>query len=115
MPGCRAGFAGSRFEVKALRAGWSGHGGKGPQPGEDLGEQAVAAREAQDQVAGTAGQPAGNGDEPAAEDGDHDFAAADAVAREDVHATVATVNRCSRAAMLAATRARHIQALLTWG
>ncbi len=54
-----------------------------PEPGEDLGELAAAGREPQDQLPGVAGQPARDGDEAAAEGGDHGLAAADAMTGHD--------------------------------
>ena len=67
-----------------LRVCGSGGCGQFPQPGQDLGEQAVAGRQPQDQVAGVADQPAGDGDQPPAQGGDHGLAAAYAVPRQDV-------------------------------
>jgi hypothetical protein len=84
MPGCAPGSRFPGVPVGALRAGWSGHCGEGAQAGEDLGEQAVAGREPQDERPGVAYQPCGDGDETAAEGGDHGFAAAGAVPFQDL-------------------------------
>jgi len=87
---------GSRFEGLSAGRGWravdedgepglkvrrSGGCGQVPQPGQDLGQEAVAGREPQGQVAG---QPAGDGDQPPAQGGDHGLAAAHAVPVQDV-------------------------------
>jgi hypothetical protein len=53
-------------------------GGQVPQPGQDLGQETVAGREPQHQVAGVADHPAGDGDQPPAQGGDHGLAAAEA-------------------------------------
>jgi hypothetical protein len=47
-----------------LRRRRSGENGQVPQPGQDLGEQAVAGRQRQDQVPGVADEPGTDGDEP---------------------------------------------------
>ncbi len=67
-----------------LKVRGSGGGGQVPQPGQDLGQQAIAGREPQDQVAGVAGQPAGDGDQPPPQGGDHGLAAAHPVPVHDV-------------------------------
>ena len=80
--GSREPGAGSR----GSKVGRSGGGGQVPPPGQDLGQESVAGIEPQGQVAGVAGQPAGDGDEPPAQGGDHGLAAAHAVPGQDVPA-----------------------------
>ena len=60
-----------------------------------------------------ADQPAGDGDEPAAQGGDHGLAAADAVAAGIALAPCGVVSWCSQPAMLAASSAPYIQAVFT--
>ena len=66
-----------------LRVCRSGGDGQFPEPGQDLGKQAVAGWEPQHQVAGVADQPAGDGDQPPAQGGDHGLAAVHAVPVND--------------------------------
>jgi hypothetical protein len=61
----RAGVGGpwTRTGGPELEVRRSGACGQVPQPGRDVGQQAVAGRESQHQVAGVADQPAGDGDQ----------------------------------------------------
>ena len=71
-------------EEPGLKVRRSGGCGQVLQPGQDLGQEAVAGREPQGQVAGVADQPAGDGDQPPSQGRDHGLAAAHAVPVQDV-------------------------------
>jgi hypothetical protein len=55
---------------------WSGHAWEGAEPGQDLGEQVLAGRQAQGEAAGVVDQAARDGDQPLSQGGDHGLAAA---------------------------------------
>ena len=84
-------------------------------PGQDLVEQAVAGREPQDQVAGVAGQPAGDGDQPPPQGGDHGLAAAYPVAVHDVLAEGRAGELVQPGGHGGGEQRPHIHARLTWG
>ena len=124
----RAGFAGGY--VPADR-GWSAVGQDGepglwvrgsgrcwqlPEPGENLGKQAVAGREPQHQVAGVADQPPRDGDQPPPQGGDHGLAAAHAVSVHDVLACGAGGELVQPGGHARGEqRAPHPRKRLTWG
>ena len=89
--GVRAGLMpGWPRRVRGPWGRWSGGRGQVAEPSENFGEQAVAGWQSQDQGTCVVYQPGRDGDEAAAQGGDHGFASASAVALHDAR----TAARC---------------------
>ena len=127
-PGRGAGFAVCEAFLRVGAGGpWARTGSRGPggagqagagrslQPGHHLGQQAMAGPEAAGSGAGRGGQPARDGDQPPPRGGDHGLAPRTPCPARMSSPAVRAVSWCSQAAMLAASSAPHIHAVLTCG